>query len=50
MMNYVDMSMINKIKEVLNKVYRNLENDIKIYIFKMIKKKNLIIISIILYS
>lgn len=38
MMNYVDMSMINKIliyvlKKVLNKVYRNLENDIKIYIF-----------------
>lgn len=39
MMNYVDMSMINKIliyvlKKVLNKVYRNLENDIKIYIFR----------------
>lgn len=39
MMNYVDMSMINKIliyvlKKVLNKVYRNLEKDIKIYIFR----------------
>lgn len=49
-MNYVDMSMINKTKEVLNKAHRNSENDTKIHTLKMIKKKNSTTTSTILYS